>query len=48
MNRYGFFYSLGRGHTDFIVIEAVSFQEALDRLYAIRPSAQIIEWQQVA
>lgn len=48
MHRYGFFYTLGHGHTDFIIIEALHFQEALDRLYAIRPSAQIIEWQQVA
>ena len=48
MNHYGFFYTLGLGHTDFIIIEATSFQEALERLYTIRPSAQIIEWQQVA
>ena len=48
MHLYGFFYTIGSGHTDFIVVEAPSFQEALNRLYAIRPTAQIIDWEQVA
>ena len=48
MDRYFFFFTLGRGHTDSMLIEAESFQEALELFFEYTPNAQIIDWEQVA
>ena len=44
MDRYYFFFTIGRGHTDTCLIEADSFQEALECFTSSYPNAQIIEW----